>query len=221
MPCLTERLLELDSGAVSDALDSLGLPAAVAGIAPLSVRVRIAGPAATVLLGTDPPAAGSKQHLCTRAIEAAHAGDVIVVQQTTGIPCAGWGGVLSAGAKQKGLAGVIVEGPARDIDDALALEFPVYARHATALTARGRVHERAFNCPISVGSVRLYPGDYVLADSSGVAVIPQGRAEEVVAVAERIAHKERLMVAAARRGVPMPAVMGENYETLLETKGDS
>ena len=88
-----------------------------------------------------PPA--TTRHLCTAAIEAANPGDVIVVEQRTGLDAACWGGNLALGAHVRGVAGVIVEGPARDIDDCRKFDFPVFAREHTARTARGRILEVA------------------------------------------------------------------------------
>ena len=209
------RLRGLDTCAVSDALDALGLPPSVAGLKPLSVERKVAGAVVTVKLGTTPPSR-HKRHLGTAAILACQAGDVIVVEQSTGIVCAGWGGVLCAGAQLKEVGGVIVEGPARDIDEARELDFPVYARSATATTARGRIYEQDFNCTIRVGDVEVKPGDYVIADSSAVAFVPSDRAEEVLARAEQIADRERLMILALNRGEAITEVMGKNYETMLK-----
>lgn len=218
MASIIERLLAIDSCAVSDALDSLDLPPAVEGLSPLSVRKKIAGPVVTVKLGKNPPEGGSKQHLGTGAIEAASAGDVIAVEHIEREDCAGWGGVLSTGASLKGIAGIVIDGAARDIDEAIDLEFPVYGCKATAVTARGRIYEQDFNCPITVGGIEMSPGDYVLADSSGVAIIPKNRVEEVLQAAEMIAGKERLMVEELKKGTPITEVMGLNYEKMLGTQ---
>jgi len=209
-----ERLRRLDSCAVSDAMDRLKLAGAVSGIEPRSVTRRIAGRVRTVALGpaTGTPAA---RHLCTTAIEAADAGDVIVVEQRTGIEAAGWGGILSIGARAKGISGVIVDGPARDIDEATELGFPVYARSVTARTARGRIIEVSTGKPITIGDVGVAPGDYVLADSSCVVFIKADDIDRVVTEAERIAVREAAMAKAARAGQPMSSVMGADYEKLL------
>ena len=69
----------------------------------------------------------------------------------------------------RGVAGVIVEGPVRDIDDSRRLDFPVFARAATAKTARGRIVEVATNQPVQVGDVIVSPGDYAIADASAQA----------------------------------------------------
>lgn len=217
---LVARLLAVDSCAVSDALDSLGLAPAVIGLSPLTVARRVAGPAVTVKLGPEAPPGGSARHLGTAAIEAARPGDIIVIEHSSGIQCAGWGGVLSSGAQVAGVVAVVIDGPARDIDEARALQFPVFGRQANARTARGRVYEQDFNCPVNVGEVTVTPGDITFADSSGVVFVPAGRLAEVVRRAERIAEKERLMVAALRKGERITEVVGRDYETMLDKLGN-
>src|SRR5690242_18252568 len=133
-----DRLACLDSCAVSDALDKLGLPGEVTGLQQLSAQRRIAGRVLTVKLDRAEGRSNTR-HLCTAAIEAAAPGDIIVIEQRTGLDAACWGGNLTIGAQMRGVAGVIVEGPARDIDDSRRLDFAVYARSATARTARGRI----------------------------------------------------------------------------------
>lgn len=211
------RLLALDSCAVSDALDSLALPPAVSGLGPLTVHRRLAGAAVTVELGPDAPAGGSARHLGTAAVESAAPGSVIVIEHARDAGCAGWGGVLSAGARINGVAGVVIDGPARDIDEAIALGFPIFGPAAIARTARGRVYEQSYNEPVRIGGVTVTPGDFVLADSSGVVFVPQDRAEEVIVRAERIAARERLMVAALERGDPITSVVGRDYEDMLDS----
>lgn len=210
------RTENADSCAISDALDALSMPPAVSGIRRLATSSRIAGRIITVKLAAGMPDGGSKRHLCTGAIEAADNGDIIVIEQLTGIDAAGWGGVLSRGALTAGVQGVIVEGPARDIDEAAALAFPVYAREATARTARNRIHEAEFNGPVEIGGITVQSGDYVVADSSGIAFIPAAQVETVLATAERIADREQLMIAALERGDRISEVMGSDYETMLK-----
>ncbi|OGT75718.1 MAG: dimethylmenaquinone methyltransferase [Gammaproteobacteria bacterium RIFCSPLOWO2_02_FULL_56_15] len=213
---LVERLRRLDSCAVSDALDSLGQPGCVSGIIQLTGTRRIAGRAVTVKIGTSKPAGGTTRHLSTGAIEAAHRGDVIVIEQRTGIEAAGWGGVLSNAAKYREVSGVVVDGPARDINESRALDFPVFARSATALTARGRTYEEDFNCPVCIGALTVHPGDLVIADASAVVFIPAANAEQVITIAERITAREALMTRDIHQGKPASRVMGTDYETMLD-----
>jgi regulator of RNase E activity RraA len=211
---LRARLAALDSCAISDALDSLGLPPAVVGLPPLSVVKPIFGPVKTVKLAAGKPQ-HSPRHLCTAAIESAARGDVIVIEHSSGVECAGWGGVLSVGAQVNGVEGVVIDGPARDIDEARTLGFPVYGRSAISRTARGRAYEIDFNCEIRIGDVRVVPGDVVFADSSGVVFLPTAQVEEIVRRAQRIAERERLMVQALRAGDRITEVVGRNYEEML------
>lgn len=209
------RLSKLDACAISDAIDKLGLKGAVAGLLQMTSTRRIAGRVLTIKLGVGEPPPGVPRHIGTTAIEAARPGDIIVVEQLSGIPAAAWGGILSHGAKLRGLAGVIAEGPVRDVDEARQLDFPVFARGATTLTARGRIVELSNNQPIMVGDVQVKAGDYAIADGSGVVFISAENIERVLATAEDIAAREARMTQALYAGQPITEVMGASYENML------
>lgn len=214
------RLKRLDCCAVSDALDKVGVKDRVAsGLPQRSGEGRIAGRAVTVRLvsaseGGDSPA-GPARHLGTTAIELADASNVIVVEQTTGIEAGSWGGTLTLGAKVRGVAGVVADGPVRDIDEARGYGFPIFCRSLTARTARGRVKEIATNGPVTISGVHVEPGDYVIADNSGVAFIPPDAIEKVLEAAEFIAAREAFMAKALLAGKPITEVMGADYEHML------
>lgn len=205
----------MDSCAVSDALDKLGLPSSVTGIQRLSTDQRIAGRVLTVRLDRAEGRTNTR-HLCTAAIEAASPGDIICVEQRTGVDAASWGGNLTIGALARQVAGVIVDGPVRDIDECRQLRFPVFARNATARTARGRIVEVSTGEPIQMGDVTVTPGDYVIADASGVAFIAQADIARVVEAAETIVARENAMAQALREGKPIGQVMGASYEHMLK-----
>jgi len=210
------RLNRLDTCAVSDAMDKLGLRGVVTGIHQLSTQRKIAGVVLTVKLGIDDGRPTAAKHLSTTAIETANPGDVIVVEQRSGIDAAAWGGNLSLGAKVRGVAGVICEGPARDIDESRQHDFPVYARDHTCTTARGRLVETATNEPITVGTILVSAGDYVIADASAVVFVRAADISRVVETAEKIVEKEKLMADAIRSGTPIGKVMGADYESMLK-----
>lgn len=216
------RLARLDSCALSDALDRLSLGGCVSGLLAATVPTRITGRVHTVKLVAVGPASGSLQrpgpaprHLATTAIEACARGDIIVIEQRTGIDAACWGGLLSCGARLRGIAGVIAEGPVRDIDEARELGFPVYCRSITARTARGRLDEQGTDVPVQVADVSVYPGDYVLADASAVVFVRPERLAEVLATAEAIAAREAAMLERLREGRSIAEVMGADYERML------
>ncbi len=215
---LVERLAALDTCAVSDALDSLGVNGSVTGLVRRSTDSTIAGRVQTVKLSAGKPPEGSTSHLGTRATASAEDIDVIVVEQRSGIDAAGWGGVLATAAKAKGIRGVIIEGPVRDIDECAKIGLPVFSRSTTPKTARGRIHESAFNVDIQVGDVNVGAGDLIIADGTGVVFVPAAIATEVLDIAEQIAAKERLMAEDITAGRPVTDVMDKDYETLLGTQ---
>jgi regulator of RNase E activity RraA len=209
------RLRRLDTCAVSDALDRLKLGGVIVGIPLQSGEGRIAGRVITVKLGVGKPPAGAARHLGTTAVELAGAADVIVIEQHADPEAGSWGGLLSLGANVRGVAGVISEGPVRDIDEARALHFPIFTRTLTAKTARGRIVELGTNVPITFEGVAIEPGDYAIADSSAVIFIAAANIERVLEAAEGIALKEEAMANAIRSGDPIASVMDGSYERML------
>src|SRR5687768_7756301 len=134
MEDVTTRLARLDACAVSDALDKLGLVGVVTGLQRLSSTRRISGRILTVKMEKDDGRPAASRHLATTAIEMAQPGDVIVMQQRTGIDAACWGGNLSLGARLRNVACVIVDGPTRDIGRARAYDLPGLARGSRSPT---------------------------------------------------------------------------------------
>lgn len=210
------RLGRLDACAVSDALDKLQLTGVVTGIPRVTTDKRISGRVVTVKLEKDDGRPAASHHLGTTAIEAAQPGDVIVLEQRSGIDAACWGGNLSLAAQLRGVSGVVIDGPARDADEASAYGFTVFARSVTSRTARGRIVETGTNVPIVIGDVEVSPGDYVVADGSAVVFVKAGDIERVLDAAEVIADRERQMVADLKSGLAPTQVMGKTYETMLK-----
>ena len=211
-----QRLRRLDCCAVSDALDRLNLKGSVVGLVQRSGEGRIAGRAITMKIGPGEPPPGPSKHLGCTAIELGGPNDVIVVEQRSGVDAACWGGLLSLGAKVRGIAGVVAEGAVRDIDEAMAYGLPVFSRSLIAVTARGRLVEKGTNIRVTVGSIDVDPGDYVIADRSGVVFIPARHVEGVLDVAESIVAKEAAMAKAILAGKPIGQVMGGDYENMLK-----
>lgn len=210
-----QRLRRLDCCAVSDALDKLGLPGVASGVSQQAGDGRIAGLVITVKLGTGEPPPGPTQHLGTTAVEAGGPDHVVVVEQRSGIEAGSWGGLLSLGASVRGIAGVIADGPVRDIDEARAYKLPIFARALTAKTARGRIVEKGTNVPVNVWGIDVQPGDYVIADRSAVIFISSTEIDRVLATAEAIVEREALMAKALLAGRPIGEVMGGQYEFML------
>jgi regulator of RNase E activity RraA len=138
-----------------------------------------------------------------------------VIEQRSGIDAGCWGGLLSLGAKVREVAGVVADGPVRDIDEARALGFPIFTQQLTARTARGRVTELGTNVAIEPWGVAVQPGDFVVADRSAVAFISAPDIDRVLDAAEMISGRESAMAKALLDGGAPSAVMGGNYEQML------
>lgn len=215
---IIERLAKLDTCAVSDALDSLNLKGATWGVRPQWQCPKIVGRAVTMKIkpaGLQQPT----QHLGTAPIEAAKPGDIIVIDNGGQPQFSCWGGLLALSAKLKGVSGVVIDGASRDIDEARELEFPVYARSVVPMTARGRVMQESFNQEVQFAGVQCRPGDLVIADGSGVVIVPKEKEDEVVTAAEGIYQKEQEMAAGIRKGYSGLEMLEKlGYEQMLSKK---
>ncbi len=100
---------------------------------------------------------------------------------------------------QKKVAGIVLDGPIRDIDEIGEWDFPVYC---TGTTPGGPYKEGPgeINVPISCGGISVYPGDIILADKDGVIVIPQRDAEDILEAAKKFQVGDQNKVRAAREG---------------------
>lgn len=145
---------------------------------------RIAGPAFTVKCGP-------KDHLMLHAaIYRASPGDVIVVEADPDFASAG--GNVCAIAQKRGIAGFVVDGVIRDLAETRELEFPVFARGVIPKPG-GKNHVLPLNQPINCGGVEVHPGDIIIADEEGIAVVPKAQAEEVYQIAKARTDKDASM----------------------------
>ncbi|MFI0423504.1 RraA family protein [Spongiactinospora sp. 9N601] len=196
----------LDSTTISDALDAAGLPSGIGGMVPVWGHPKVVGFAATVELApvTDQTAG---THIAASAVAAGGPGNVMVIANggRTDVSC--WGGLLSLGARLRGVRGVVADGACRDIRDARELAFPVYARGGVPATARGRLRQVSAGEPVRIDSVTVARGDVVVADESGVVFVPRARARDVLLAAQALDQRERAIADDLRAGVPLDAAM--------------
>jgi 4-hydroxy-4-methyl-2-oxoglutarate aldolase len=205
------RLRRVDCCAVSDALDRLEHGSVVSGLPQQSGDTRIVGRAITPKLGIGASPTGPPRHLGTAAIEAAGSDDVI--ERRSGIEARSRGGLLALCAKLKGVVGVGCEGPLRDIDEARAQGFPIFARALTARTARGRILELGTNVPVLFETAKAEPGDYI-ADRSAVIFIAATDIARVLDAAETVTAKEAAMAKALLAGEPISQVIAADCEQM-------
>ena len=204
------ELAALDSCCVSDALDTLGLKGAVAGIRAMwDSPTTMVGRVRTVTAAPK-SAARPATHIASPLVAVTEPGDVVVIDNhgRTDVSC--WGGLLAEAAVHRKVAGVIVDGACRDVQDSAALGLPLYARAAVPVSARGRIVQQHMDEPIQIAGVHVETGDYVVADRNGVAFIPQANLREVVELALRITARELEMAKAVRSGRSVQDVMQDS-----------
>ncbi len=211
-----KRLEKLATTNLSDALDKIGIRGAVIGIRPLFGMPKVVGSAVTIKI----TAAGlirSKHHLGIEAIASSQKGDVIAIDNRGDTQNNCWGEILTCAAKMKGVAGVIIDGAARDVDVCEEMGFPIFARGIVPITARGRIMQENFNCLIRLGDVQVRPGDILVGDINGVVVIPPEKIEEVLIEAEMIMEKEEKIKKDILLGLDIMEVdKKHNYEQILK-----
>jgi regulator of RNase E activity RraA len=202
------RAAGLASSTLANALDDAGLHAQViATIKAVAPGMRFAGPAVTVLeVAGDYGAFASEDFKVGAILEAAGPGDVIVVE-LGGAACSTWGGMASLAAKVKGVAGLLVDGGVRDLEEMIAFDFPVFARHLVPTTGRRRLKVEAIGEPVEVDGVAVAPGDIIVADGSGAVCLPRADAEEIVTRAEAMQRDDEAAVAEIQKGLSFADAM--------------
>ncbi|MFE9443817.1 RraA family protein [Streptomyces sp. NPDC006602] len=173
---------------VTDARRRVG---AIGGLLPVLPQHKIAGPALTVNLSIDDLVD------CMPVLALAEPGDVIVVACHGTTTTAMWGGLMSTLSIKAGIAAGIVDGAVRDVDEIRDLGFPLWYRSTVPRPSPTAVHDRVepvqVNVPVVVGGQVINPGDIVVADENGIAVVPAAIAGDVLEGTHRQMDKERLV----------------------------
>ncbi len=205
---LAARAARLASSTLANALDDAGLhDQVIATIKAVSPGMRFAGTAVTVReVAGDYGDYTSDDFKVGAIVEAAGPGDVIVID-LGGAACSTWGGMASLAAKVKGVAGLLVDGGVRDLEEMIAFDFPVFARHLVPTTGRGRLKVEAIGEPVEVDGVAVAPGDIIVADGSGAVCLPQAGADEIITRAEALQRDDEAAVAEIQRGLGFSEAM--------------
>ncbi|HLI82800.1 MAG TPA: RraA family protein [Bryobacteraceae bacterium] len=181
-----ERARKLDTTALSDAMDRLGIAGQCLGIKPLDHGFRAAGRAFTILYGP----AGKPPGTVGDFIDDIPPGNVVVIDNGGRENATVWGDIMTMVAHRRGLAGTVIDGACRDTHLALSLGYPMFSRSYSMRTGKDRVQLEGLNIPVNIGDARVNPGDIVRGDSDGVVVVPREHEDAVLDAAEEIDAKE-------------------------------
>jgi 4-hydroxy-4-methyl-2-oxoglutarate aldolase len=154
---------------------------------------RAAGPARPILCGQ------ADNLMVHAAIAHANPGDVLVLTMPVPRPVALVGDLLATQAKKRGVAGLLIDGSVRDVEELVELGLPIWARWIRVRGA-GKHVPGTIDEPVIVGGARIAAGDTVVLDADGAAVVAQERVDEVLEAARAREEKERVKRAKLQAG---------------------
>jgi 4-hydroxy-4-methyl-2-oxoglutarate aldolase len=202
---LAARFARLYTGALTDVLDRHGRREQTlsSGLAPLVPATRLAGPVFTVEGRPRPDhdydASIRKVLTMLGAIPPGH----VAVYQTNDAESAHFGELSATSLQARGCAGAVIDGGCRDVEFIARQGYPVFCRFTTPQDCVPRWEcTRWGDAAITVGGVRVGPGDYIVGDADGVVVIPGELVDPVLAEAEAKAATESEIRVAVRKGMP-------------------
>jgi regulator of RNase E activity RraA len=196
---LRARLAKLDTAALSDAMDSLGKTTVLPGIEARVPGATVFGPAYTVRYKRLADTTGF--HNAANYIDDVPAGAMIVVDNGGDTSCTNWGSLLTAVATQRGIAGTVIHGAARDVREVRSAEYPLFSTGVTMVSGKNRVVLDTTGVELDIAGTTVSPGDLIFGDDNGVLRIPAELITEVVARAERVDVTERHIGNAVRTGL--------------------
>ena len=194
-PDIRELLMRVSAANVSDALHRSG---DIPGMRPLAPGTKMVGPALTVRTA---PGDWAKP---VQAIDMADPGDVLVIDAGGVLPAC-WGELATNSAIQRGLAGVVIYGAARDTGDIRELGFPLFSTLITPTAAEAKGFGE-IGVPIRIVGVDVAPGDWIIGDDDGVCVIPKEKAVEYTNRAMDVLEKENRLRAEIQAGSTLSQV---------------
>ncbi|MCZ7400011.1 MAG: bifunctional hexulose-6-phosphate synthase/ribonuclease regulator [Candidatus Methanoperedens sp.] len=191
-----ELLKKVSTPNISDAMHRKG---AMQNIRSICLGTKTAGKAVTVQTF---PGDWAKT---VEAIDVANPGDVIVIYN--GSPhVAPWGELATLSCINKGIAGVVIDGAVRDVDDIRRLNFPVFATSIVPNAGEPKGFGE-INAEIQCGGQTVKPGDFIVGDDNGVVVIPKERGYEIARRAVEVEKNERRIRDEIKRGKTLSEVL--------------
>jgi 4-hydroxy-4-methyl-2-oxoglutarate aldolase len=192
-----QRASKLDTTALSDALDRLGISGQCLGIKPLDSKFRLAGRAFTLLYGPAGVPAGTVGDFIDDVPE----GSVIVIDNGGRENATVWGDILTMVAHRRNIVGTVIDGACRDTNLSREIGYPIFSRSYSMRTGKDRVQLEATNGPINIGGARVLPSDILRGDADGVVVVPETYEDRVLDIAEEIDATEEKIRQAVLEGM--------------------
>jgi 4-hydroxy-4-methyl-2-oxoglutarate aldolase len=196
---------QLNTALVLDILDGQGLKSQALrpGIVPRTVQKVVIGSAKTLLwldFSYDDPAT---YELELKAVDSVQPQEFVVCATSNSDRSGIWGELLTTAAQRNGAVGIVTDGGVRDLSRVEALGFPVFSRFVSPYDSFNRQKVVAFDVRVEIDGVVIEPGDIMVADRDGVAVVPLRLASTVLSLALGKAGKEDQFREAVKAGASL------------------
>jgi len=209
-----QRAAKLDTTAISDAMDRLGISGQCLGIKPLDPRFRLAGRAFTILYGP----AGSPPGTVGDYIDDVDPGGVVVLDNGGRENATVWGDILTMVAHSRGVAGTVIDGACRDVALSLQLGYPIFSRSYSMRTGKDRVQVEAMGGIVNIGDARVNAGDLLRGDADGIVAIPRAHEDAILSAAEEIDAVEQRIREAVQSGLTLREARTQHGYHKLQTR---
>lgn len=174
----------------SDALDQLGIRGVTEGMTPRTGSGRIAGRAVTIHEDVQPLGDYPIEEFAVgRLLQAATTGDVLVIAMG-GAAVSTLGGLAAQAAVARGIAGVLIDGGCRDIEEIRPTALWVASRHVTPVSGKQRARVTTINETVRFGGIDVSCGDYIIADLTGIVVVPAAQIAQALTLAEHLERQD-------------------------------
>ena len=196
------KALEEPTPTISDVLDSMGINGTISAsvLRPVVPGKTAVGPAVTMRYMVERLAVAQSfaekavARLADRdAYAVAEPGDLIVVD-AGGAEVSCMGGLSTTVAVARGMAGTVIFGGVRDVATIREKQFPTWSAHVTPKSGKYRVEAMELNGPVTIAGVQVRPGDLVVADDTGIVVVPLEMAAEVLRQAQEKDAREKRII---------------------------
>ena len=214
----TEKLVNafkgLDTTAISDAMDRLGIKCGCQGILPIVQGAKAVGTAFTVRYRP----CGVQKGTVGDFLDDVQPGQVIVIDNGGRMYGTVWGDIMTVYAQKRGIAGTIIDGVCRDLPRVLESKYPIFTRGRLMVTGKDRVELDGLNCPVAISDVQVKDGDIVVCDDTGVVIVPFDKADDILKVATEIDEVEQTILGLLDKGLTLREARKQMGYHNLQTK---
>lgn len=191
MDTILKAFRDMNTATASDALDRLGIDSGCLGIRQIVTGTRAVGRAATVRFR---PVNGVGKPNNVDFLDEIGPGQIAVLDNGGRDYCSVWGDIMTAHAIARGVEGTVIDGVCRDIPKMRELNYAMFSRGSFMHTGKDRIETDTINGTVTIGQRQVRPGDIVIADDTGVVIVPAEKAEEVITIAREIEEAEEAII---------------------------